>query len=222
VARRRNPLLPGKPPVYQTGGMGSPTHWKYRARDIVIKPPGPMYGSRSPYYWAEWMDWDYLSGEKETETASGLDEQSALANARYLIDVREKQKQYPDYVAAHVMVNHVIDAMTDYEKGPISRATVARRIEEFRQRLKKGERPEYRTPEGDWISIHLREFGMEYFHRLPLPERVKLIDETIAYHARAGFLDPKRLSNPTKRKPKPKQKPKRSARSIMRKLLRGT
>jgi hypothetical protein len=204
------------------GGMGSPTHWQYRGRDIIIRPPGHKFGGKSPYFWAEWKDWDYLGGDKENEVASGLDEQSALANARHLIDVREKQQQYPDYLAAHLMVNHVIDAMGDHEKGPISRATVARRIEEFRRKLQKGERPEYRTPEGDWVSIHLREFGMDYFHRLPLPERVKLIDETIAYHARAGLLDPKRLSNPRKRKQKQKQKTKHSSRSIMRKLLRGT
>jgi hypothetical protein len=60
-----------------------------------------------------------------------------------------------------------------------------------------------------------------YFYDLPLRDRLKLIDEVIAFQVRSGFIEPARVRNPRKRKAsggKKKKNPK--AGSILRKMTR--
>jgi hypothetical protein len=196
--------------------VGIPSIWHYRGREIKVKRP-----ERGLTFWtSEWTEKHPLGDPDEEELlAFGVDEQSALANARYRIDVSEKQKKFPGYILAETMVSHTIDAMSDYETGKINRSTVARRIEEFRRMIMMGKRPGYLVA-GVWKSVPIREWQMNSFYGMPLRERTKLIDEAIIYQTRGRLIDPKRLSNPTRRRKKPGKK-RADGKKLLRQLMRN-
>lgn len=215
--RAKNPISLGPPPSYHMGGFGTPSVWEYRGREITIRPPHSP-GNKTSDWRAEWEEYSTIEDQMDKHRTFGVDEQSALANARHEIDVIEKSADVFGYAYAEGIVQHVVDAMVDHDRGPIDRAAVARKIQELHDSLQR--RAGSYIPTADGL-IRLPVSELFYFYDLPLRDRLKLIDEVIAFQVRSGFIEPARVRNPRKRKAsggKKKKNPK--AGSILRKMTR--
>lgn len=201
--RRKNPIDPKQAPpkaVYSYGGQST---WRYRGREIqVVRDPNWKPGQYGKFG----ASWPEPEDEGDEQAAFATDEQGALANARHQIDVHERQKTHKDYWAADNMVAHVIDYLNDFTTGPIDRATVARAIEEARLSLTRQGRARV-----GGTSLPIREWGMDAFQKLPLKERLRMIDEGIDYQGRSGLVDAKRLkSTPMAQRRNPKKRRKKN------------
>ena len=120
--------------------------------------------------------------------------------------MHERQKTHKDYWAADTMVAHIIDYLSDHTTAPIDRATVAREIEIARNYMSK--KPGHSPLLGaQRVRVPIRQWAMESFQKLPLKERLRMIDEGIDYQGRAGLIDAKRFkSTPMAQRRNPKKK----------------
>lgn len=170
-----NPLLPGPPPQYVMGGMGTPEIWHYRGIEIVVKPePNSLLGP----YRACW------GPPGAGRSVSGTDPQSALGNARFRIDVNELG---PEWTRAAALAMAASWSLLDYTDLRFNRSTLARQIAA-------------ETRPGRSLSQH---HGLDSFNALPLPDRLRILDEVVDFNRRMGRGSPGRFGNPLLSGPMP-------------------
>lgn len=200
---QENPLDPTQTPPTFAGGYPRDTTWKYRGREIRVWEHRPGdYRAR------------YLDEEMIRQTAFGESQQEALANARYAIDLERMPEGFRQ---AETLVQHVLDHFVDYQSLPVTRANVSRYLERVRHAPPSAHGFGRSSPSRGDPRVPVEDEGFAAFDSLPLPERLRLIDEVIAYQKRAGMIDPERF--PQKNPSKPRAR-KRAGPKSLRHLLR--
>lgn len=212
-----NPLTPGTaPPEFQQGHIGDSV-WRYRGEEITVKrTPKRKLGVALPPWRAEWTD----NGDRRFHVY-GTDEQAALGNARYRIDV---ERESADFQNAEIAAEHTLSVLVDTTPGVIDRPLLARAMEFARTQIHRGDEP--RIPGagrlgggGPAITAHPRQF--EDFHTLPLPTKLALLDELLALYHREGRLSDDRYRPTSTRRRNPKKKgKKRTTRADRKRILR--
>lgn len=212
-----NPLTPGTaPPEFQQGHIGDSV-WRYRGEEITVKrTPKRKIGPPLPPWRAEWTD----NGDRRFHVY-GTDEQAALGNARYRIDV---ERESADFQNAEIAAEHTLSVLVDTTPGVIDRPLFARAMEFARIRSRRGGEP--RIPGagikgrgGPAVTAHPRQF--EDFHTLPLPTKLALLDELLALYHREGRLSDDRYRPTSTRRRNPKKKgKKRTTRADRKRILR--
>ena len=206
-----NPIDPSSHPPRYVQGFPSDSIWRYKGREIQVK--APKAGARDKAWWADWRD--HLDPEHHF-TAEGTDQQDALANARHAIDTMERGTEF---WFAEKLVHHTLNATHDHTRKPITRGLVARGIEKVRKSRRPGAAYLFRGIGGPH-PVPVTQKHFDAFDALALEERVRLIDEVIAYQRRAGMLKPQRLPNPRKKKGTEKRTTRAERQRILRRLLR--
>lgn len=173
--QRDNPLLPGAPPRYLFGGMGTPQLWEYRGLQVEVAPIPPTPHEPKRRFKACFHD-----DEGVRRCGIAEDEQGALANARYHIDLDSMGQTWRD---AEQAVQRALDHMVDTTDDPINRGRLARHVEV----LSRAPHPDYK----------ILPYQMQAFYDLSLEDRLHLIEEVIELQRRTGLFDSKRrIPNP--------------------------
>jgi len=219
-----NPLAPGMaPPQFQQGQIGDSV-WRYRGEDITVtRTPKRPHGPPQPPWRAEWSYKNYGGGERHH--AFGTSEQAALGNARYMMDV---DYQSDELQSAEIAADNTLHVLMDATPGIVDRPLFARAMEFAYRQIRKGDIPRIPGPGrlgGGGPGMVARPSQFEDFQKLPVQDRLRLLDELLAYYHREGRLSDDRYRPTSSRKRNPRKKGKRKGtrverRKLLRKLLR--
>lgn len=178
ATRQRNPLLRGHPPTYLQG-LPSKSLWAYQGRSIEVEETRP----------GKW-EARYRDADGDERKVHAEDAQGALYGARFGIDVEVLTETVdPAWGPAESAVEHVVDFHGD--QGAVSRSKVARTLEEWRRGCVS---PPAGVRTGRSAAALCED--IEAFYRLPLTDRLRLIDEVIHMQIVLGLIGPEIVSNP--------------------------